>query len=221
MLLTPCWPAGWIGDLIEIYLADFPFQCRFLTHSVLLAAFADCISSHFPGFHIIATDTSKDTNKTSIAAVNLTTGTSQAYWVHHMNSVFTAEALAIELGVGLAGGSNYLVLSDSMSALQALCSVSHRSPTIILHLVKVLRDVHARLDRLVLMWVQAHAGIEANEKADTLAKLDSFAICSFGDISPEDLAGYFKVLMQEEYDDWWNSCKYTRDSQYLDLRIYS
>ena len=102
----------------------------------------------------------------------------------------------MKFGVGLAGGGNCLILSDRMSALQALCSVSHRSPKVILHLVKVLRDVYARLDRFLLMWVPAHVVIEANEKADSLAKLGPFATCPFGGISPEDLAGYFKALMR-------------------------
>ena len=52
------------------------------------------------------------------------------------------------------------------------------------------------------MWDPAHVGIEANEKDDTLAKLNPFSTCPFGGIFPEDLAGYFKVRMREYYDDW-------------------
>ena len=102
--------------LVDTYLYNFSLKCRSLSHSVLRATFADCISSHFPGFHITATDASKDTNKTSIAAVDLTAETFQSYLVHHMNSVFTAEVLAIELGVRLAGGGNCLILSDSKAS---------------------------------------------------------------------------------------------------------
>ena len=64
---------------------------------------------------------------------------------------------------------------------------------VILHLVKAFRDVHTKLDRLVLMQVPAHVVIEANEKADSSAKLGPFATCPFGGISPKDFPGCSKV----------------------------
>lgn len=220
MLISTCWPTGWIGDWVDIHVNDFPFQCRSLAPDVLRAAFNDCISCHFSDYHIIATDASKDSAKTSIAAVDMSQDVGTARLVHHLNSVFTAEVLAIELGVGLTTGGYCLIVTDSKSALTALRSISHKSPTVVLHLAQTLRTLQARVDRLALLWVPAQVGIIANERADTLAKLGPFGTCPFGGISPEDLAGYLKARMRDDLETWWESSNYATTSQYLGTRPY-
>ena len=107
-------------------------------------------------------------------------------------------------------------LSDSMSAVQALCSVCHRSPTVILHLVKVLRDVHTRLDRLLFS-----CGNRSEWESWLIGKAWSFCHLSLWRYFPEGLSRLFQSSYAEDYDDWWNSCKYAQDSQYLDLHIYN
>lgn len=47
----------------------------------------------------IATDASKNEFKTSIAADNITENTYSSHLIHRLNSVFTAEALAINLAI--------------------------------------------------------------------------------------------------------------------------
>lgn len=89
--------------------------------SILRRAVLDCLSHHFSSFHLISTDTSKDDNKISIAAMDLTKVVAWAYLVYHLNLVFTVVIFALQLGVEMApGGGNSLFLTDSMSALHAL-----------------------------------------------------------------------------------------------------
>ena len=64
------------------------------------------IADHHTSSYIIATDASK----TAIGVINITTNIHAACLVHHVNSVFTAEAFAI-----------HLALMQLLSAGNALC----------------------------------------------------------------------------------------------------
>ena len=74
-------------------------------------------------------------NKTAIAAINVTFHISKAYIVHHLSSVFTAEVLALDLGIqSFVYSGKYLILTENKSSLAALKNINHKSPTCTLHL---------------------------------------------------------------------------------------
>ncbi|GBN33325.1 hypothetical protein AVEN_1103-1 [Araneus ventricosus] len=108
------------NNFCEIHLSDFSFQNK--AHPVFLIKdlFEEAVSKEFYDYHIIATDESKSHSFTSIAGIsNLQ---SFVYRIHPINSIFTAEALAIcqaldELSVT---DKNLLLLTDNYSVLQAL-----------------------------------------------------------------------------------------------------
>ncbi|GBM97481.1 hypothetical protein AVEN_103892-1 [Araneus ventricosus] len=101
------------NNFCEIHLSDFSFQNK--AHPVFLIKdlFEEAVSEKFYDYHIIATDASKSHSFTSIAGIsNLH---SFVYRIHPINSIFTAEALAIcqaldELSVT---DKNLLLLTDS------------------------------------------------------------------------------------------------------------
>ncbi|GBM88828.1 hypothetical protein AVEN_121321-1 [Araneus ventricosus] len=77
----------------EIHLSDFSFQNK--AHPVFLIKdlFEEAVSKEFYDYHTIATDASKSHSFTSIAGIsNLQ---SFVYRIYPINSIFTAEALAI------------------------------------------------------------------------------------------------------------------------------
>ncbi|GBM52891.1 hypothetical protein AVEN_162387-1 [Araneus ventricosus] len=115
------------NDICEIHLASFGFQDKVQPTSMIKALFEENISQEFQDYFIIATDASKSHLYTSIA------GTSNigsfSFRIHPINSILTAEALAICQAI-----DDLLILTDSFSVLQALKNLSIKSPKVILRL---------------------------------------------------------------------------------------
>ena len=63
---------------------------------------------------------------------------------------------------------NFVIYSDSRSALQALGCLYTRNP-LVLKIQRFFCDLHARR-KFVSCWVPSHVGFSGNEKADVLAK---------------------------------------------------
>ncbi|GBO38763.1 hypothetical protein AVEN_252275-1 [Araneus ventricosus] len=107
------------NNFCEIFLSDFSFQNKAHPAFLIKGLFEEVVYEEFQDYHIIATDASKSHSLTSIAGIsNLQ---SFVYRIHPINSIFTAEALAIwqaldELSVT---DKNLLLLTDSYSVLQA------------------------------------------------------------------------------------------------------
>jgi ribonuclease HI len=155
-------------------------------------------------------------NKTAIAAYNCTNEEGSAMLVNHINSIFTAEAMAIILGVKrFASSGKNLIISDSKSVLSALNQVSQKSPTIIQHLYKVLTDHGEFNASFTLVWTPGHAGIKGNEMADCLAKNGPYDTRTFPGISPEDLKQKLKMEMQRKVNQWWEDSKYVNNYHHL------
>lgn len=94
----------------------------------------------------------------------------------HSPSVFQAEAHAIELCVRECLRRNIrrttiYIMSDSQAVLKALNSDSCDS-RLIWDCIGVLKQL-AKHNKVILMWVPGHAGIEGNEAADELARKGS------------------------------------------------
>ena len=100
--------------------------------------------------------------------------TSQGLGTHP--SVFQAEILAIHycaqiIQVNGIRGKNLYILSDSQAALKSLKRPVQTSK-IVLECREELQEL-ARYNKLTLMWVPGHRGVEGNEKADELARKGS------------------------------------------------
>ncbi|GBL87612.1 hypothetical protein AVEN_165213-1 [Araneus ventricosus] len=111
-------------DICEIHLASFGFQDKAQPTSMIKTLFKETISEEFQDYFIIATDASKSNFYTSKAGTS--NPRSFSFRIHPINSIFTAEALAIWQAIDdlSVPDSNLLILTDSFSVLQALKNLS-------------------------------------------------------------------------------------------------
>ena len=85
-------------------------------------------------------------------------------------SSFTAELWAIAIAlerIGEQRETNYVIYTDSRSAVQSLQAVYTRNP-LVLKIQQHIISMHTR-KRITLCWVPSHVGIEGNEAADRAA----------------------------------------------------
>ena len=127
------------------------------------------------------------------------------------SSSFTAECYAIIEALKLIQNfpsNNYLIVSDSMSCLQALNSNpfnSHLSP-LILRIKFLIFTLSQKNYNINLLWVPSHTGIHGNEVADQLAKSSSNLI--FPSISPLPHSDFTPLIKQHSANTWlslWNN----------------
>ncbi|GBN26730.1 hypothetical protein AVEN_70434-1 [Araneus ventricosus] len=87
--------------------------------------------------------------------------------LHHSNSVFRAEILAIKLAIGGASSLHrpIKILTDSLSSLMAILNPkSHHS------MVQEIQNLLLCHKHIHLRWLKLHVGYLGNECADQLAK---------------------------------------------------
>ncbi|GBN85177.1 hypothetical protein AVEN_187297-1 [Araneus ventricosus] len=182
----------------EIFLKDFYFQNKELPSSIISSDFIECIQRFFPNHFIIATDGSKSHCHTSIAGFSCLQ--QFCYRIHHLNSVFTAEVLAIcqALDELVIPEKDILILSDSFSALSSLKNLSFHSPKVIQRLAA---KIHIRKNlnkKIALLWVPGHSGVSWNEKADSIAKQVSDFSPHIDWIASEEILSHLKKQITEE-----------------------
>ena len=126
-------------------------------------------TSKYQGYIAIYTDGSKSPDGVGYAAVS---GREFAQGsLPPQSSIYTAELYAILAAVKMTRGMNhydFIVYSDSRSALQAIGSLNSPHPV-----VREIQDwlvVLSTKKKIVLCWVPAHVGITGNELADQRAK---------------------------------------------------
>lgn len=116
-----CWPPPPGCLQLTIISEGLAFQDTTLPDVAVSSAWWNWFSS-LPSCSVFATDASKDANKTSIAAIDCRRDSAHAGLVPHQNSVFTAEALAIQLALTRLPMTlnDVYILTDSLSVLKAL-----------------------------------------------------------------------------------------------------
>lgn len=126
--------------------------------------------SVFDGHHRIFTDGSKDGETVGAAAV--CNGSKRSVRLPDHSSIFSAEAHAVLLALGIIQRSShtkFIVLSDSLSCLQSIQNMNLHNPLIL--------DICNRIHRLIVsgssicfIWIPSHIGISGNSLADSEAK---------------------------------------------------
>lgn len=126
--------------------------------------------SMFDGYVRIYTDGSKDDEKVAAAAVCGDKTVVRRLPDHA--SIFSAEGQAILLALDIADskkGSNFVILSDSLSCLQALQNKNLQNP-LVLQIVNRIDKLISSSVHLAFVWVPSHVGLVGNSAADTAAK---------------------------------------------------
>ena len=97
------------------------FQDTTLPNVAIIQAFYSWVSAVSPKA-LFTSDASKDDCKTSIAAIDVSTGNSVAGLIPHVNSIFSTEAIALYLSLTSfpVQYPDIYILSDSLSVLNAL-----------------------------------------------------------------------------------------------------
>ncbi|GBN62141.1 hypothetical protein AVEN_74381-1 [Araneus ventricosus] len=196
------------NNFCEIHFSDFSFQNK--AHPVFLIKdlFEEAVSKEFYDYHIIATDASKSHSFTSIADIsNLQ---SFVYRIHPINSIFTAEALAIcqaldELSVT---DKNLLLLTDSYSVLQALKCLTIKSPKVIHRLAGKIFVRKNFNQKICLVWTPGHSLIHWNEKADLLAKTVTESHPFIEWIASEDIISHFQTISLQKTNHSFQNSNY-------------
>ncbi|XP_035229175.1 uncharacterized protein LOC118201228 [Stegodyphus dumicola] len=119
------------------------------------------------------TDGSKIDQQIGCALVAFHNGLSIYQWLGHLhgnNSVFQAEALAVLKAVQhckTSGAMEAIIITDSLSSLQAIQNPRHSS--------SLISDIQCELrnqvgNNITLAWTKGHVGDHGNTLADNLAK---------------------------------------------------
>ena len=112
------------------------------------------------------------TEPNSYRPIALTSGNCKTLRLPDGSSILTAEAKAIDVALDFINDCNlqdkFIIISDSMSVLQALNHTSSKNPKIQKLLIK--HHTISELKIIIYCWVPSHIGIYGNEKVDKNAK---------------------------------------------------
>lgn len=156
--------------------------------------FRDHISSNYPTHIHLYTDGSKDNEGVGAAAIynNKTLSAS----LPKIASVYTAELKALMFACTLIREDNrdqttsqYLICSDSLSAVQGLQTMNPENH--LMHRLQlVLHELLTTRHDITVLWIPGHKEIPGNDKADKAAKsatrkIPQFITCPYTDWFPE------------------------------------
>ncbi|PVD32243.1 hypothetical protein C0Q70_07676 [Pomacea canaliculata] len=172
--LPPQTSPPWTLPVPEIRFDLTTFKKGNTSDPIYLQHFRKLISD-YPQFCLIFTDGSKIPSGGPVAAAAVPSCQPQqaaSVRLADESTIFTAELYAIMLALQHAHRSsehNFLIISDSLFALQALISNESDHP-----LVVKIHKIHAALIErnkdIVFIWAPGHSGIPGNVRADQAAK---------------------------------------------------
>lgn len=201
----------------QLYLSGLNFQDKKLPPEIIAALFHDFKVNYLHNYKIIATDASKLGEAISIAAIRIDTNQVLAGRLPSYNSVYTAEGIAILLGLSqlCSQRGNYAVLSDSFSVLCSIKNYSSKSPSIVSQILQKIKMLSQEGIHISMIWVPAHAGIPENEAADHMAKQALGGNLISKIISSDDLIQWFKSFFARKSAELWYNSKYPQLLPYL------
>jgi ribonuclease HI len=132
-----------------------------------------------------------------------------SFKLHTSFSVFSAEVLAIYKAleyIELDHRRNFIIYTDSLSALQSLSYNNCHSSPLIFNILKFLDKLSSLGFTILFCWVPSHVGIDGNELADNAAKSAS---CTFSYPVPyDDIKKYVNKHVHKIWQESWD-CQLT------------
>ena len=177
------------------------------TNSNLIKAELLSIINDLPKRDNIYTDASK-TNLGTAAAVVTSTKTIK-FRLSNLTSIFTAELYAILqalMYIQETSNASSLILSDSLSAINALKSPHFRNP-LIQKVYRTLHSIQTAGRKVFFIWIPSHIGIDGNELADDAAYTaieDPDSILVPNSIA-DDFKSFIKKQIMEDWQKNWNN----------------
>ncbi|KAI5708032.1 hypothetical protein M8J77_014998 [Diaphorina citri] len=131
-------------------------------------------------------------------------GTTKSYILNNINSIFTAELLAIVFcldSVKNRPDVNTLIVCDSMSALTSIANKNTTIP-LIAHILNTWYSLKSCGKNVAFLWCPSHTGISGNEIVDRATRqLDGAEIVNLS--SPADLIPVGKKYLLEKWQKSW------------------
>jgi len=129
--------------------------------------------------------------------------------IHHLSSIFTAEAEAIVEALKLAGlqdNKRVLIVSDSRSVLEAtkIHPSSNTHPTIF-SIRSLIHELRTQGFYICLLWVPSHLGIDGNERADLIAADFGTPTSQQHNMLPRDLRPHDRASQIQSWQNNWNT----------------
>ena len=156
------------------------------------------------GWNFLYTDGSKTTNSTSFSIVHNNGDTINYGILEEHCSIFSAEATAIMEAVKYAKDNKgkFVICSDSRSTIDAVQNIKNININI-----SQIRDICIKHpNKLRLMWVPGHTGIEGNELADRIANEAHTSPCfvQYSAFEKDIVKAINFMLYQKQMDKWSN-----------------
>jgi ribonuclease HI len=163
------------------------------------------IRNTFQTYLPIFTDGSKDGDKTGCATILPSRVLSQR--LPDGASIYTAELHAIVNAlehISRAPNNQFILFSDSMSALQAIANSDVDHP-LTLDVLEKHHTLNTKGKQIIFCWLPSHIGIAGNSKADEAAKATLQLPTAAGKIPYTDLKPRITSYIQDEWQRFWDS----------------
>ena len=161
----------------------------------------------FRDYDFIYTDGSVADDKAAAAAV--IDNYSSIERLPDKSSIFSAELHALYLALDRVETAddderNFIIFSDSKSALQAISGQDWTHPLVLYILERLNWLVHYQEKRILFYWIPSHVGIRGNEKADTAAKAGLSRRVTDVSIPYGDFKKHINSLLKRKWQAQWD-----------------
>ena len=161
----------------------------------------------FRDYDFIYTDGSVSDDKAAAAAV--IDNHSSIEHLPDKSSIFSSELHAVYIALDRVEKAddderNFIIFSDSKSALQAISGQNWSHPLVLYILERLNWLVQYQEKRILFYWIPSHVGITGNEKADTAAKAGLLRRVTNVPIPYGDFKKHINILLKRKWQSQWD-----------------